>query len=88
MMDERYSINNYTIIVERDEDDDNFWYYHSVVLPNGDRHMLDTPSHVNDKDIRAFITYYEVHGRFPTRKDHPTNKVGGLNAKRILEIKN
>lgn len=87
MMNETYIIRDYVISVERDEDDDNFWYYHNVTLPNGETHMLDTCSHINDKDIRAFITYYEEHGRFPTRKDHPTNKVGGLNAKRILEIK-
>jgi hypothetical protein len=87
MMTDIYKIGEYTILIERDEDDDDFWYYHNVILPSGEQHMLDTCRNINDKDIAAFISFYEVHGRFPTRKDHPTNKVGGLNAQRILEIK-
>ena len=87
MMDETYEVGDYVITVERDEDDDKIWYYHRVTLPNGETHMLDTCSHVNDKDIRAFLTFYEERGKFPVRADHPTNKVGGLNAQRIFEIK-
>lgn len=86
MMQETYEVDNYTIIVERHETEDDMYYTHHVMLPNGEMHMLDTCSHVGDRDILAFLAYYEVFGRFPTRKDHPTNKVGGLNAKRIMEI--
>jgi hypothetical protein len=87
MMEETYEVDGYTIIVDRHETEDDRYYTHHVMLPNGETHMLDTPRQVYDRDIMAFISFYKEHGRFPTRKDHPTNKVGGLNAKRILEIK-
>lgn len=87
MMEETYDVNGYTIIVDCHETGNDRYYTHHVMLPNGETHMLDTCRLVYDRDILAFLTFYEVRGRFPTRNDHPTNKVGGLNAKRISEIK-
>jgi hypothetical protein len=87
MMQETYEVEGYTIIVDRHETEDDMYFTHHVMLPNGETHMLDTCRQVYDRDIMAFTSFYKEHGRFPTRKDHPTNKVGGLNAKRILEIK-
>lgn len=87
MMHETYKIEKYTIIVNRHENDDDIYYTHHIALPNGEVYMLDTCRVAYDRDIKAFIAFHEEHGRFPTRDDHPTNKVGGLNAKRISEIK-
>lgn len=87
MKSESYNIDEYIIIIDFFESDDDFDKMYFAITPTKEMQVLDTTRIVNDVDIREFINYHEEFGRFPTRKDHPTNMVGGLNAKRINEIR-
>lgn len=56
---------------EEDREEDNVKLFQYIVTPDGERHWLDhTPyCELTKADLAAYVAFYKVHGRFPTRQD-------------------